>query len=166
MAGEIVSVDRLRELLSYDPETGVFVWLRRTNAMVPSGAQAGSVNAVGYRYITIKRKHYLAHRLAWAMSHGSWPAIQIDHINCIKDDNRLCNLREATRSLNMENRRYAQKNNVSGLLGAHWAPKDQVWVAHITLNRKTVRLGCFQSPELAHEAYLRAKRLLHKGCTL
>jgi len=165
MAGEIVSVERLHELLSYDPETGVFVWLRRMNAMVPAG-QAGSVNAVGYRYITIKRKHYLAHRLAWVMSHGSWPAIQIDHINCIKDDNRLCNLREATRSLNQQNRHRAHKNNASGLLGAHWAPKDRVWVAHITVNRKIVRLGAFRSAELAHEAYLQAKRARHAGCTI
>ena len=165
MTAEIVGAARLRELLSYNPETGIFEWLRRVNAMVPAGP-AGSVNAIGYRYITIKRRHYLAHRLAWFMSYGTWPEIQIDHINGAKDDNRLCNLREATRSLNSQNQVRAHRRNASGLIGAHWNPKDRNWRSHIMVNGRVIGLGAFPSAQAAHEAYIAAKRIHHKGCTI
>lgn len=166
MAKPIVDVAQVRELLNYDPETGVFTWRVVRSRMVKAGDVAGSVNAVGYRYITIKRRHYLAHRLAWLFVHGVWPAIQIDHENGLKDDNRLENLREATRSLNQQNQRRAQAGNKSGLIGAHWNPNDRNWRSHIMVNGKTIGLGAFQSAQAAHEAYLRAKRIHHAGCTI
>lgn len=156
----------LREILSYEPETGALVWKVRRCSVVRAGDIAGSVNAKGYRYITVRRKHLLAHRVAWAVHTGSWPTEDLDHENGCKDDNRFRNLRPASKRLNQENQRRAQKNNPWGLLGVSKASDCKRWLATIQANGVVKRLGRFDTPELAHAAYLEAKRKLHEGCTV
>jgi hypothetical protein len=166
MASEIVSVTRLRELLDYDADTGRFVWRVKRTAQFPVGSVAGHVGAQGYRCITIDRRFYQAHRLVWLHVHGVWPVAQIDHRNGIRDDNRICNLREATNTFNCQNRRGPRKNGTSGFLGVSWYKASCKWMASIRVNGTQIHLGYFSTPEEAHAAYLSAKRLHHEGNTL
>jgi HNH endonuclease len=105
-----LTADELRDLLDYDPDTGIFQWKVRASKRVKPGMVAGTVKREGYRTISIKRKHFLAHRLAWFWMTDIWPS-EIDHINRTPDDNRWSNLREATRSVNMRNTTVVRKNS-------------------------------------------------------
>lgn len=176
MKNEELTQARLRELLSYDPETGVFVWLddRRSGAgyrivHVKAGDIAGNVNAGdGYRYIGIGAKLFPAHRLAWLYMHGEWPVGEIDHRNGSRDQNMIRNLRDVTRLINAQNRRRARRDSMAGLAGAFKAPKGcrLPWVSSIRTNGKTKYLGQFATAEAAHDAYIEAKRVMHEGCTV
>jgi hypothetical protein len=95
---------------------------------------------------------------------GAWPAGQVDHLNGARTDNRWTNLREATAAVNSQNQRVAYPRNKSGFLGVRAFRAG--WTAQITVARKQVYLGNFSTPEAAHEAYVKAKRELHAGCTL
>lgn len=96
--------EELHQLLDYNPETGEFFW-KVNSRCIKSGSKAGCVCKVhGYQHINIKNKRYKAHRLAWLYVHGKWPHPEIDHINRVKTDNRIANLREADRSMNNLNR--------------------------------------------------------------
>lgn len=157
-----LTAERLRELLSYDPLTGEFVRLAGRNGV---GRQAGSVGGPGYVYISVDDKKYLAHRLAWLHTHGRWPDGQIDHINTVRTDNRLCNLREASPALNNENRRKVRRDNLSSGKTGVSRQRDE-WRARIWVRGKPMFLGQFPSIEEASSAYLTAKRSLHQGCTI
>jgi hypothetical protein len=161
-----LTAERLRELLNYDPETGMFTQ-RVARRSVQVGHTAGYVSkSLGYRYICVDRVDYLAHRLAWLHVHGEWPADMIDHINGDKADNRIENLRQVNNRLNMQNLRQARRGTASGLLGVSRHPGDR-WTAGIRLADGTRKyLGIFDTPEEAHEVYLTAKRKLHEGCTI
>jgi hypothetical protein len=161
-----LSIQNLRTLLSYEPKTGVFTWRVRRGGSAPAGSIAGSIDYRGYRYIGINGRYYRAHRLAWFYSHGVWPVDQIDHRNGFKDDNRLENLREATPLLNTQNQRVPQSNNTSGFLGVSWNARLGKWMARIGSNGVYSYLGAFTNPKEAHEAYVAAKRELHKFCTI
>lgn len=163
----MLTAERLRELLYYDPETGVFMWLMRTNRRIQVGDVAGSFDkAAGYVHIRLDGKLYKAHRLAWLWVYGVWPVDQIDHINTVRHDNRIANLREASNQLNGENRRRVRSDNKSGFLGVGFDTKTERLYARIQINGKSKHLGRFETPELAHAAYLAAKREHHKGNTL
>ena len=154
--------DRLRELLHYDPFTGVFT--RRVNrGRYKAGEVAGTVHH-GYVIIGVCRVKYMAHRLAWLYVHGVWPKDEIDHINGMSNDNRIENLREATHIINAQNQRKAQRINKVGFLGV--SPYFSKFLAQICANGKKHYLGAYSTPDLAHAAYVRAKRLLHPGGTL
>lgn len=155
-----ITQDELKELLHYDPETGVFTWNITTRGKVIKGNVAGYRGTWGYICITLRYKHYRAHRLAWLYVTGRLPKHQIDHINGDRLDNRLCNLREAT---NTENRQNVgkQENNISGFTGVSWDKRKSKWRATIQYNRKHIFLGYFTTPELAYEAYLKAKEQYH-----
>jgi HNH endonuclease/AP2 domain len=153
------------ELIAYEPETGEFLW-RQTKGRCRENGIAGTVNKLGYRTIKISKRTVLAHRLAWFMSYGKWPAGDVDHINGDPSDNRIANLRDVTRSVNMQNKRAAHSNSKSGLLGASWNKKSGRWMAQIQTSGKFKYLGHFPTAEAAHEAYLIAKRQLHTGCTI
>jgi hypothetical protein len=108
------------------------------------------------------RKPRRAHRLAWLYVHGHLPFGSIDHINGIRSDNRLCNIRIATKSENNQNLKKAQKNNKStGLLGAFYNKRANCFISQIVINRKQIFVGRFKTKEYAHNAYIQAKRNLH-----
>lgn len=164
MAKADLSADRLRELLDYNPETGVFTWRVRRNQHVHLESIAGTTNINGYIQICVDRRVYRAHRLAWLYVHGHWPANDIDHINGDRKDNRLANLREATRSENLQNQRRG-RGGTSAFLGVSWRPYGK-WSAQIYINGRKTSLGCFTTEEAAAAAYLAAKRANHPFGTL
>lgn len=157
----VVSVDRLRELLNYDKDSGEFVWRVTTSNRVKRGAVAGYVAADGYVSIRIDGVLYKAHRLAFAISYGSWPSADIDHINGITSDNRLENLREATRAQNIQNTKM-RSDNSSGFTGVTWDSARKKWAARIFKGGKGIYLGRHETPEDAYGAYLRAKAKVHE----
>lgn len=159
-----LTAQRLRELLHYAPETGVFTWLVRRGRVLP-GQQAGNVKTNGYRELSVCGVRCHAHRLAWFYVCGTWPQAQIDHINGSRADNRICNLREVSPLTNNQNQREASKNSKTGVLGVSRHPSGR-YIAFICVDRKSKYLGLYPTPELAHAAYLRAKRTLHPGGTL
>lgn len=163
-----LSAERVHELLDYDPATGLFTWRVRPSirSHVQVGAVAGYVTVHGYRVIGIDNRNYLAHRLVWLHVHGRWPSGEIDHLSGVTDDNRIANLRDVTSALNQQNQRRAQARNSSGFLGVTWNKSRRAWRACISLNKRNLHLGYFNTPEEAHQTYLEAKRLLHPGCTI
>jgi len=133
----------LKELLKYNQETGAFVWIKSLCHKAKIDAIAGSNHIAGYISIGIKGKLYLAHRLAWLYVVGVWPENQIDHINHIRDDNRLVNLREATNQENHKNQRLS-KNNTSGVTGVSWNKRRYKWEVKIKTDEKYKGLGFFK----------------------
>lgn len=160
-----MTVDELKQILSYDPQTGKFVWLVRPSKSILEGREAGcKEKRIGYRTIGYKGRIYKAHRLAWLYITGKWPDGLIDHINGVKDDNRFENLRVVDESGNSQNIRKPNKRNKSGFMGVILFQGK--WRASITHSGKTHWLGDFTTPEEAHQAYLAAKRKFHAACTL
>lgn len=145
---------RLKELLHYDPDTGIFTRLA-------SGCEAGLHDRDGYLKINVASRYYQAHRLAFLYMTGCFPEDQVDHIDGVRDDNRWVNLRSATSQENQHNNGGARKNSRSGLVGAAWSSKKKLWRGVIMLARKQHHLGYHATPELAHAAYLKAKDELH-----
>jgi hypothetical protein len=158
-----LTYERASELLSYDPETGLFSWkVRRPGKGASPGVWfAGTQMVQGHLQIRIDRRTYYAHRLAWLLAHGRWPSEQIDHRNGNRADNRLANLRECTHGENQQNRAIG-RNNTSGFLGVSWFSPSQKWMSKIRLHGRLQHLGYYDSPEAAHEAYLIAKSRLHE----
>ena len=154
-----LTAERAREVVDYDPDTGVFRWRRRMGSCAPAGAVAGSLNSKGYWYIQVDGYKYLAHRIAWLITNGAFPADQIDHIDGDQANNRLANLRAVTSAENKQNLRRAHRDNITGLLGV--SPKRNGFTAEIRVDGERRRLGTFATPEQAHAAYLVAKRKLH-----
>lgn len=147
---------RLREVLNYDPETGVFTWkISKSGGHIKSGRLAGSANSKGYIQIKFEGVSYKAHRLAWLYMTGRWPAEEIDHEDLDKGNNRWSNLREATQSQQVANRPVL-KSSRSGLKGIRLCKHSGKWWARIRVQNKRVSLGCFDTPEAAHAAYCRA----------
>ena len=161
---KVLTAERLREVLDYCHDTGVFTWKIRTSNRVKVGDVSGSVDIKGYIVIGVDGFLHKAHRLAWLHVNGSWPTEQIDHVNGSKSDNRISNLRIATNAQNCQNQRSAQSHNKTGLLGV--SPKNGKFVAQIRNNGKKQYLGYFPTPEEAHAAYLEAKREFHSHCTI
>lgn len=154
---------RLRELLHYDPLTGVFTRRVRTSQNNRAGDVAGGVNKGGYVQISVDGKLYYGHRLAALYMTGEWVA-EVDHRYGVRNDNRWGELRIGDRSFNRQNLRSAMKTSITGLLGV--SPSFSKFEARICVNRKTHRLGRFDTPEAAHAAYIAAKRELHSACTI
>ena len=156
----------LKSILAYDPETGIFIRKTSPSNRVKIGDIAGSPNSKGYLQIMLKNKLYKSHRLAWLYIYGDFPKADVDHINHDKADNRIINLREATKSENLQNQIKKQSGNKSGYLGVCFHKKSKKYSATISINRKQWHLGLFPTPEEAHEAYLKAKRQIHEFGTL
>ncbi len=136
----MINQSELKELLHYEPDTGIFTWKVSLNRKIKIGSIAGTKNKYwGYIYIGLKQKKYRAHRLAWFYMTGEWPK-GIDHDNHIRDDNRWLNLKEATQSKNTKNQSL-RKDNKSGFTGVCWCDKWKKWVAKINVNGKTKYLG-------------------------
>lgn len=153
----MLTADRLRQVLSYDAETGVFTWRDRISIRIKVGNRAGRPNWKGYRQIGIDGALIMEHKLAWLYVYGEWPNAQIDHINRDKADNRIANLRLATNSQNHINKGL-QKNNTSGFKGVVWEPSLGKWRARIKVNGRNKYLGVFASKEDAAGARRDAER--------
>lgn len=151
-----ISAEEARQLLDYNPETGTFTW-RVGRGRARAGGIAGTPYGRGYTRIQIYGKHYYSHRLAWLIIHGVWPAKYIDHINGDPLDNRLSNLRLATRAENRRNTK-RQSNNTSGLKGVIFDKARGKWQARIKIDGYNRHLGYFTAPEEAHAAYCKAAR--------
>lgn len=150
MAQELTQ-ERLKDLLHYDPETGIFNWLSRMSSKTPAGAIAGTLNSRGYVTITLNGKKLLAHRLAWLYMYGYLPPLKLDHKNRVRTDNRLANLRLATNQQNSLNQT-VRRDNTSGIRGVSFDRSRGKWRAHVGLNGKHVNLGRFESSHAASEA--------------
>lgn len=151
MAATILTHERLLEVVHYDKNTGKFT-RKISHHGNPIAKSTGSKYESGYIYIGIDNQRFRAHRLAWFYVHGYMPTEEIDHINGIKDDNRLCNLREASRKQNAQNRGL-QKNNASGQRGVQWLASRKKWRAIIYKDGRPIHLGMFSSFEEAKSAY-------------
>ena len=149
---------RLREVLSYDPETGVFTW-RMARGRSPAGAIAGSVRkGSGRREINIDGRHYRSHRLAWFYMTGEWPAELVDHRNRQPEDDRWNNLREATNTQNTHNS--VRKAGASGMVGARAMPNGR-FRSEIRVAGGRKCLGTFATMNDAVAAYAAAKARHH-----
>ena len=149
----------LKETLSYDQETGLFTRLKRTSNCIKANVIACKLNNQNnYRQVDFMGKTYQAHRLAWFYVYGVWPSGQIDHINRIKYDNRLVNLRDCSISENKQNSN-PYKCNQTGFKGVF--KKGNRFQAGIKVKNKRIYLGSFISAEIAYEAYVLAARRFH-----
>lgn len=162
-----ISQDTVRQLFNYDEITGVLTWKVNKSDKAKIGVIAGHIHPFGYRWIRINNKRFTAHRVAWIYVYGEiQDHIQIDHINGNRADNRLVNLRLATRSENACNIQKARSHNKLGILGVHFRKDNKKFRAVIKVNGKIKNLGQFDTAEEAGEAYLKAKRELHPFCTI
>ena len=159
-----LTADQLRAVLDYDPTTGIFTWRDRPDIRPSAnagrrGTVAGTTNSKhGYIAICIHGRLYLGHRLAWLYVYGRWPAEEIDHINEVRTDNGIANLRESTHRQN-NTRSKARKDNKSGVLGVFSCGKH--WQAQIMHLGVKYHLGVYATIEEAKTARDEAARRLH-----
>lgn len=148
--------DGVWNMLRYDTETGAFTWVVSPRPNVRAGSIAGMINSQGYRVIKVRSLGFMAHRLAWFFVNGAWPTDEIDHINGCRDDNRIANLREATRADN--NRNVSIRcDNTSGRKGVTWHKRQRRWYAQIQIAGKKTYLGSYKDIQAAAEAYRAAE---------
>jgi len=160
MTVPMLTQDYLKSILHYNPDTGFFTWLYRTDFkslrsqnMWNSkyvGRRAGS-NQGRYINIDIHAKAFRAHRLAFLYMTGELPTDYVDHINGVSLDNRWCNLRHVTHAENMRNQR-KRTNSTSDCMGVHWAKKARKWVACIYTDKGRIHLGSFDQQDAAVSA--------------
>lgn len=148
----MISHSVLKQLLSYDPLTGIFVW-RVNRSRTKAGTIAGTPGTDGYIYIVINRVHYGAHRLAWFYMTGEWPKDEIDHKNTMRKENWFENLRETTSSLNKVNAA-VRIRSASQLKGVYFdaRKKAKPWQAYITKDGKRTSIGYYATKEEAADA--------------
>jgi hypothetical protein len=149
----MIDQQTVKNLFYYDAESGMLFWRNGNGRNVKPWQQAKSSNGHGYYTAKINKKTYLVHRLAWLYVFGETPKYQIDHINGIKDDNRIVNLRQATHAENQQNKHSTK--------GYSWHQKRQVWEAYIRINGKKSTLGYFEKEEDAQLARTKAKHKHH-----
>lgn len=164
MATANLTAQRLRELLHYDPETGLFTRLVRTSIRINVGDQAGYLSD-GYRIISIDYKRFTAGRLAWLYMTGEWPTLFVDHINGVRDDNRWRNLREVDNAMNMQNMPRARKDSSTGITGVSFDRERRKFYAYININGRMKSLGRFEQVEDAARVAAEARRVHHPGFT-
>lgn len=160
----MLTLDRLKQVLNYPPETGGFTWAMCTSKRIHVGDAAGAIKEKSYRVIRIDTVLYRANRLAWFWMTGKWPEFQIDHRDGNSLNDRFVNLRDVTATVNGQNQRRSQSSNKAGFLGV--TKRDGKYLASIFVDGKSVNLGRHLTPEAASLAYIEAKRKLHEGCTI
>jgi hypothetical protein len=156
-------LERLRQVLRYEPETGNFYWIHRDTIKKKLGTNASIVRSHGYLNICIDSQYYYTHRLAWFYVHGEWPKV-IDHIDGDKTNNKIENLRSVSQKCNLQNVVKPRKHNQSGIIGARKTKYG--FQTSIRIDGKNYYLGHYKTAEEAHNVYLKAKRQLHEGCTI
>lgn len=170
----VLNAETLRSLLAYDEVTGKFINRVARGKKIKPGSLAGSVrnggngSGGGYLVISIDYMHHYAHRLAWLYVTGKWPNHEIDHIDGDRLNNAFSNLRDIKHASNIQNQKAVCRsdNKTTGLRGVSPAHQGSGFTAVIHVNRRRIHLGTFGSKEVAHQAYLDAKRLLHQGSNL
>lgn len=153
-----VSREEVSALLNYDPQTGLFT--HKVNGHKrKAGAATGRLDSKGYVRIRLMGYEFKAHRLAWLLTYGTWPAAEIDHINGCPSDNRIINIRDVSVAENGWNRKGAMRNNKTGVLGV--CEMDGMFIAQIGVDGRRLRLGAFDTVEEAAAAYNAAKAIHH-----
>lgn len=153
-----VSREEVSALLNYDPQTGLFT--HKVNGHKrKAGAATGRLDSKGYVRIRLMGYEFKAHRLAWLLTYGTWPAAEIDHINGCPSDNRIINIRDVSVAENGWNRKGAMRNNKTGVLGV--CEMDGMFIAQIGVDGRRLRLGAFDTVEEAAAAYNAAKASHH-----
>ena len=138
----MLTQEQLKNELTYNSITGVFTRAKSNTNSIIKGEISGSLSPDGYLKIMVLAKRYQSHRLAWLYEKGEFPKNHVDHINGIKGDNRICNLRDATSEENNKNSSFS-KANKSGYTGVIWHKSSSNWVARIGHKNKKIHLGCF-----------------------
>jgi hypothetical protein len=156
---ELPDKERLLELFEY--KDGMLFHIKSKSFF---GKRAGMINPYGYRVVRADGRKYYEHRIIWKMLKGDLCGKDIDHINGIRNDNNIENLRIVDRQANNQNLTKASLNNVTGFLGV--SPKFGKFCAQIRVDGKQKHLGLFKTASEAHEVYLKAKRQYHVGCTI
>ncbi|MBD9455922.1 HNH endonuclease [Rhizobium sp. RHZ02] len=140
-----IPIEVLREKFLYEPDTGILYWrINNRGGLVSPPRPAGTHYLSGYLVVRTGGKGYPAHRICWALYYGEWPSETIDHINGVRDDNRIANLRDVTQSDNSKNMRLSSINK-SGVSGVYWSSSKRKWVVQITHKRFQKQLGVFDS---------------------
>lgn len=157
----MITQEVLKKLFLLDSENGNLVWLKNQGKAL-TGNIAGKIRRDGYIYIGVHGKRYMAHRLIWLYVHGEMPTHEIDHVNGVRVDNTLSNLREATPSQNQHNK-CTYLNNTSGFKGVVKIKTSGKWNAQIQVKgRPRIHIGSFNTPKEASVAYKKAAAELHK----
>jgi hypothetical protein len=160
-------IEYLHSALICDADRGKLYWRERTdvanhvNSKFAGKEALCGLNKNGYPSGKIGGRRFLAHRVIWAMHTGAWPVEYIDHINRDRSDNRICNLREASRSQNMCNT-LVRGNNPSGFKGVSWDRNARKWRARIFIENKENYLGLYENIQDAVQAYRAAAPKIHK----
>jgi hypothetical protein len=147
----------LKTVLSYDPITGTFTWVRPASVRMKPGDQAGCVEPTGYVGMVVNYQRYRAHRLAWLYVYGVMPEGEIDHMDGDKSNNAITNLRVVTTKQNRENTGL-QCNNTSGVRGVYWDKRREKWMARVQHHKKWIFLGRFDSIDQAAQIVKEARR--------
>jgi hypothetical protein len=150
----------LHKLFTYDPAVGGLTWLVDRRGGAKAGDRAGCLETNGYRRCKVKGKSHYEHRLIWLYVHGTLPTNHIDHINGARDDNRLSNLREATKAQNGANQG-KHSNNTSGHKGIYRDKPTRKWKVQLNVDTTRIYLGCFTNLEDAIAARSAAERQYH-----
>lgn len=148
----MITQTRLKEVLRYNPRTGIFIWAVSGKGISCKGAMAGCLTKEGYLRIRVDGHLYLAHRLAWLWVNGEFPMSSLDHRNCDKQDNRIRNLRLADKRLNTANTK-KREGCYSRFKGVTWSKQINRWLARICIGGKTKHLGSFGREEEAAACY-------------
>lgn len=147
----MITQEQLKEIITYDPETGICTWKTSPNKLLPIGRECKSIDVHGYYQLSAYKKIYKLHRLCWLYMTGKMPDGQIDHINHNRTDNRWCNLRVVDNKENHKNRPL-QCNNKSGVPGVCFSSKYNKYRSYITLSGKQIHLGLYENINDAIEA--------------
>lgn len=174
-----IPIERLRALLSYDRESGHLTWLPRPASVFKTrgafvtwnkryaGSSEHHVDThSGYMVLCIEGRRFYAHRVAWALATGSWPVNVIDHVDGVRTNNKLANLRDVCERTNQQNQRRPHVTNKVGLMGVSFSKQRGMFASFIKHEGRTKLIGYFADAEAAHAAYVQAKRAHHAGCHL
>lgn len=148
---EVLTRERLMEVLDYNPDTGVFIWKQKLSNRGAVGKKAGAIS-YGYNVINIDRVRYFAHRLAWLYVYGVWPEKEIDHIDRNRFNNSISNLRDVSRAVNALNNGL-RSDATSGLKGVTWCQERNKWQAQINISGRNLTLGRYDTIDEAAIAY-------------
>lgn len=148
-----LTADQARQHFMVDEETGQLIRTKTVASNAVIGSVAGSLDKLGYLRVHVLGKKYSVHRIVWLVVRGEFPNGDIDHINGVKTDNRICNLREVSKMENQRNKALG-KNNRSGFIGVSFSKRDNMWNAQIVIRKKAIHIGTFKTPDEANTARL------------